>query len=219
MIAYREGLPPRPERVAALPLNEKGYPIPFFVSYVDGKPDFRVIDATKFIRCVRQKLCWVCGQELGKYHCYVGGPMGALNRISAEPPSHAECAEYAVKACPFILLPKSKRRVANMPEGYAELPGTMLQHNPGVTVIWTTDRPVLLQRIPDEGALFYLDEPTSVRWYTEGRAAWRWECINSIAMGIKDLIKMARESEDPDSELRQIDERILELHKRLPAAI
>jgi len=47
--------------------------------------------------CVRHKRCWLCGQPLGKFMCFVVGPMCAINKTSAEPPSHRDCALYAVQ--------------------------------------------------------------------------------------------------------------------------
>ena len=33
-----------------------------------------------------------------------------MNRTSAEPPSHRDCAEFAVKACPFLTQRELTRR-------------------------------------------------------------------------------------------------------------
>lgn len=46
-----------------LKVNPKGYPIPFFVAYVNGKPDFRLLDPKKQYYCIHQKLCAICGEE------------------------------------------------------------------------------------------------------------------------------------------------------------
>lgn len=43
----RHDLPPLIPRIAKLPLNDSGYPVPFFVGYVNGKPDFRCSDADR----------------------------------------------------------------------------------------------------------------------------------------------------------------------------
>ena len=42
-------LPPMPSRIAALPVDERGYPVPWFVAWIDGKPEFRCADPAKFL--------------------------------------------------------------------------------------------------------------------------------------------------------------------------
>lgn len=165
---YREGLPELPDRMKHLPLNAKGYPIPFFVKTVNGVPDFRVLDETNFARATYEGLCHICGGKLGRYRVYAGGPLCALQLISSEPPSHRECAEYAVRACPFLLLPRSKRRTAGLDTPVPE-PGSkvvMVEENPGITALLVTERGAL----PVNG-LFRLTHVTEVIWFTEGRAA------------------------------------------------
>src|SRR5262245_17927108 len=100
---------PLPARMARLPISPAGYPVPWFVATIKGEPDFRVIGPDKIARAVRADLCWLCGQTLGRFKAFVGGPMCAVNRTSAEPPSHRECAEYAVRACPFLTRPRMRR--------------------------------------------------------------------------------------------------------------
>ena len=46
---YAKGLPERPDHIMRLPVDGRGYPVPYFASYFDGKPDFRVIDRDKVI--------------------------------------------------------------------------------------------------------------------------------------------------------------------------
>ena len=60
--------------------------------------------------------CWLCGQTLGKHMTFPIGPMCAITRTTAEPPSHLACAEYAVKACPFLSQPRMRRNERDLPE-------------------------------------------------------------------------------------------------------
>src|SRR5437764_29347 len=99
-------LPALPSRLKLLPVDERGFPVPWFVAWIDGKPDFRVVDQRKMAIAVSEKRCWVCGDFLGRYMAFVIGPMCAVNRVSSEPPSHRECAEFSVRACPFLTKPK-----------------------------------------------------------------------------------------------------------------
>ena len=89
-----------PDRIKRLPIDEEGFPVPYFVPYVNGRPEFRGFDGEKLGICVRQKRCWLCGEPLGKFMVFVIGPMCAVNRTSAEPPSHRDCPQFAVRACP-----------------------------------------------------------------------------------------------------------------------
>ena len=184
--APRADLPaPIPDRIAKLPIDERGYPIPFFVDYFDGKPEFRAMDGRKYDRCVREKLCWVCGERLKKHVAFVLGPMCTITRTSAEPPSHLECAEWSVKACPFLTKPQMKRRTDDRmaPMSEANAPGIPITRNPGVSAVWVTTRYTLF---PDDHGrpLIEVGDPADVTWWREGRAATREECLESIESGL-----------------------------------
>ncbi len=197
MSALRKDLPPLPDRMRHLPVESRGYPVPHFIAFIDGEPDFRVMDGEKLRDCVRFKRCWLCGQALGRNVSFVVGPMCAVNRTSAEPPSHRECAEFAVKACPFLSRPKAKR-LEGLPEGTTEGAGFMIRRNPGVALIWTTNaRAFSVFRAPG-GVLFDIGEPESVSWYAEGRPATRAEVLASIDSGCPALEEMARQ-EGPEA--------------------
>src|SRR4029077_8964998 len=109
-LVTRPELEPLPERMRHLPVNSKGYPVPWFVAWVDGQPEFRAMDGAKFRRAIREKLCWVCGGKLGVYVCLVAGPMCGINRTSSEPPCHLECAQWSARNCPFLSNPRQVRR-------------------------------------------------------------------------------------------------------------
>jgi hypothetical protein len=79
-----------------------GYPVPFVQMWLDGKPDFRVIDPEKSTRCVRQKLCAVCGVRLGEFCYFIGGDLCKANHLFTDPAMHGQCAEFATQACAFL---------------------------------------------------------------------------------------------------------------------
>lgn len=147
----RDGLPPLPEYMKNLPISDKGYPIPWFVYVGPNGPDFRVIAPAKREIALKRKLCWICGDDLGVWYkrklvyrkslAFVAGPMCGINQISAEPPSHYQCAKFAALACPFLTLPKAQRREAGLPEGHEEIGSAthMIMRNPGVAMIWITN--------------------------------------------------------------------------------
>ncbi len=183
----RSDLPPLTDRLAALPVDELGYPVPFFVSWIDGKPEFRVADGKKWKLCVTQNLCCVCGQPLGAHKAFAIGPMCSINRTTAEPPAHYECAEWAVRGCPFLSKPKMVRRENGLEDLKEASPpaGISIDRNPGVTCIWTTKKYSLFT--VDNGYLIRLGEPERVEWYREGRIATRLEVLESITTGLPKL--------------------------------
>ena len=178
-----------PDRMKRLPVNDQGFPVPYFVPYIDRKPEFRGFDGEKMAICVRLKRCWLCGQPLGKFMAFVIGPMCAVTRTSAEPPSHQGCALYSVQACPFLTQPKMRRNEKDMPE-HLEPAGIMLRRNPGVTMMWTTQRYSIF-RDGRGGALFNVGDPERVEFFAEGRAATRDEIMYSISTGMPILREMA----------------------------
>jgi hypothetical protein len=216
------GMPPLPPRFLKLPLDPRGYPVPrFCYQRDDGTYDFRVIAPGWPERCTRNRLCWLCGEKLGKFMCAVIGPMCAINRNTAEPPCHRECAEFAVQACPFMRFPNRKRDTADLPEEGYKAGGeeVAIQRNPGVTALYTmTD---YKPRWVDSGGgrkslMFTLGEPVEVTWWAHGRTATREEIMASIEGGLPILRKMAEaEGKDAIEHLEQITERGLKL---VPAA-
>lgn len=200
----RPELPPMPTRIERLPVDGRGYPVPWFVVWLDdaaervepglGRPEFRVMDEVKLVEAVRFSRCWVCGGPLGANRAFVLGPMCAVNRTSAEPPSHRECADWSARACPFLTRPHMVRREAGMPEESVEPAGIMLRRNPGVALVWVTrnERAALAPR-PDgsKGVLFNIGDPQEVVWYAEGRPATRAEILESIESGLPALRELA----------------------------
>ena len=200
---------PIPANMRKLPIGPNGYPVPWFVAWLDGKPEFRVADSEKQMLAVHHRRCWVCGERLNNRVTHVIGPMCSVNRVSSEPPSHPECAIYSARACPFLTRPGMVRRDNDLPEGTTSA-GEMITRNPGAMCLWTTKAPGF-EIITDgrNGRLFYLFEPTEVRWMAEGRAATRAEVEASIASGYPFLTRMADEQGLPA---------IMELNKMVAAA-
>ena len=175
-----------PARMSRLPINERGYPIPYFVAVkANGEHDFRYADAEKFESCIKQRLCWLCGDRLGQYMVFAIGPMCVVNRNTSEPPCHLECAQYACRACPFLSNPAMRRNEkALTEEGYAA--GILIPRNPGVTALWITKR-YRLKHDEKGMILFDIGEPTNVIWYREGRPATRGEVLESMYNGLPSL--------------------------------
>ena len=190
-----------PDRMKSLPVDKRGFPIPKFVDWIDGEPDFRVLAPEHFARCLRHRKCWICGEQLGAYASFVIGPMCIINRISSEPPSHRECAQFAAINCPFLSKPLAKRRTAGLPED-RHAPGLMIEHNPGVSCVWTT-RTWGTMRVHN-GILVQIGEPNDVEFYTEGRRATNAEVHASIAKGWPFLCEAAdKDGGDQPKQIRR----------------
>ncbi len=195
----RPDLKPLPHRMKSLELDDRGYPVPFFVAYVNGKPEFRAMDPDKLRRCVKFKLCWVHGEQLGRFMTFVVGPMCGINRNSAEPPSHLECGRWSAVNCPFLSNAGRVRREDELIDNktlQANSPGIAITRNPGVTLLWTTKS--YKARIYDDGLLFTLGDPEHVQFYANGKLANRSEILASIESGVPHLRKLA-EQQGPEA--------------------
>lgn len=78
------------------------YPVPFVQMWIDGKPDFRVIDPQRAEECLNEKLCAICGKRLGEFCFFIGGSLCRENHLFSDAPMHEACAEFASKTCPFV---------------------------------------------------------------------------------------------------------------------
>ena len=187
-------LTPLPLRMQDLPIDpQKHIPVPWFVQWIDGKPDFRIMDGAKWRRAVREKLCWVCGRQLGAYLVFAIGPMCAINRTTSEPPCHLECARWSAMNCPFLSRPHMHRRDGGLPEEAEDtIGGVGIKRNPGVSLLWIT-RTYTVWRPEGGGHLIEVGPPVDVEWYAEGRKATREEVMESIRTGLPLLEEIAQQ--------------------------
>lgn len=191
-----------PDRIAALPRDERGFPIPWFAAEIDGKPDIRVADTHKMARAIKERRCWVCGERLGVHMAFVIGPMCGINRVISDPPSHRACAEFSVMNCPFLSRPLAKRTSDEIRDKgiVHDAAGFGLKRNPGAVGIWVTKSyRVFRPNAGNAGILFSLGDPEKVTWYASGRAATREEVEHSIATGLPSLQELAgqQDREEP----------------------
>ena len=217
-------LPSPPIRIARLPKDERGYPIPWFVAWfkeggecdrhvAGAKADFRVLASGKRELAVKKRLCWVCGEPLGVHQVFAIGPMCAVNRVTMEPPSHRACVEYSAQACPFLTVPARRRNEAGLDEIEHKVAGLMIARNPGAIALWESAyRPFKVAN----GWLIRIGEPHRVDWWAKGRHATREEIEEAIATGYPELMKMA-ELEGPES-VAELEDLHRDAQRFLPAA-
>lgn len=204
-----------PPGVARLPLDGRGYPIPWFVDRAaplhDGNPDFRIMDGKRLKLAIRDKRCWICGDPIRtKTSVFVAGPMCGINRTSAEPPNHSWCAEWAARACPFLAVPKRLRDARGLPANVTQA-GVGIKRNPGVVMLWES-RTYATWRPETGGVLFDIGDPVSVDWLCEGRDATHAEVMASVETGLPLLLEQAAKGgAEACFQLGQMTERLLAL--------
>lgn len=183
-MTLRPELTDLPARIARLPVH-RGYPVPWFVAWQDGAPEFRAMDVQKFGRAIRERRCWVCGDTLGRHLAFVIGPMCAVNRTSSEPACHLECATWSARFCPFLSRPHMVRRHDDVINESGAGTASILR-NPGAAGVWVTGS-YKLEKVGKSAASGYLvmmGPPSQVLWFCEGRPATRAEVLASIDSGM-----------------------------------
>jgi hypothetical protein len=109
--------PTIPEAIRKLPRDARGYPIPFAQFRApDGTPDFRVIDQQRVQRCIKDRLCGICGEVLNYWIVFIGGPACKASHLYADPPMHPGCAAFAAIACPFVAGTHTRYSSDRLPE-------------------------------------------------------------------------------------------------------
>ena len=221
--------PPRPEPIEDCPVRptlkdipirmmdlptDRGFPVPWFVDWIDGTPEFRLMNGEKWKRAVREKLCWVCGKKLGAYLCFVLGPMCGITRTTSEPACHRECARWSARFCPFLSRPHMMRRGQEelAAAGAQSMGGTGLSRNPGVVLLWSA-RDYKVFRPEGGGMLIQVGDPLEVEWWAEGRKATRDEVQESIRTGLPSLEEVARQE---DGAMEDLSRRVTAFEQYLP---
>lgn len=106
-----------PAALAARPVDpRRNLPIPFSSETPDGGHDFTLVTDIQVIRCIREKLCALCGTPLGYWISFLGGPNAYRARTYTDPPGHPDCMEWAVTLCPFIAMANYRRATARRHE-------------------------------------------------------------------------------------------------------
>ena len=158
-----------PPEVAARPRDKRGLPI-LFTSEIedDGTPNFRVSDGRKVAECAKKQLCGVCGQKLGYWIAFIGGPMGCENRCFADPPMHRACAEYALNVCPYLATKADRSLALQAKHGdeFAANDPTLIVEKPSKVGLYMTRG---FRLIPNgNGFLFHAEPPKEIVWHEMG---------------------------------------------------
>jgi hypothetical protein len=213
MNSIRPGLVQLPHFMRGLPLDKRGYPVPWFVEWVNGEPEFRAMSVQKLHAAIKQRLCWVCGKKLFPEMVFVVGPMCTATRISPEAPCHRECALFAALSCPFLSKPQMTRRRNDLPTDIQMADG-LNPRNPGATVLWFTRRFDLVQN--GRSVLFRMGRSFRVDWYANGRAATPEEALEAFEQSMTALWEISNRNGDSEAQRRDMTVSIAEARKTLP---
>lgn len=177
-----------------------GYIVPWFVSWYVGdrqvnenepgaRPSFPTIDIGRLHTCRKFNKCWICGAKLGTYKAFVFGPASAISATSMEPPSHRDCARYAVQVCPHLINENARytldRGNYRMKEGEEQMPGISPEH-PGLIVIYIVKMYGFRMQDRARGlGIFELPfEPESIEFWYEGHKATIEQAANAIQRAV-----------------------------------
>lgn len=151
-----------PTRMAQLPKDKRGYPIPANVMRdKDGAPHFTINDENVRQRQIEQDLCAICGTKLFRFRWLSGGPMSVFHPdgMFIDTPLHHECMQYAMQVCPYLAAPNYNKRIdgatlqADKAPGIQLLDPTVMDNRPPVFVALQLAREDVL-RVMDGMRLF-----------------------------------------------------------------
>lgn len=207
---------PEPVQISRLRRDRHGRAVPWFIDWNDGNPDFRVVRRGVAIEALRKGLCWVCGTHRGADAAFVlTGPISVVNRFAPEPPCHAACAIYTVRACPFLTTPRMRRRENNLPDDRIGPSDAAILDNPGVAVVWFGG-PWSIERDGSGGVLFKLGAPSQVRWYSQGVIATRDQVLEAFDASLPRVRAWAQE--DGPEHVLALEGRVAAAMVHVPAA-
>lgn len=99
-------------RVAKLPRDRRGLPIPYVVLKDEhNTPDFIVNDTKLVYQCIAEGRCSLCGEKMDDEDVwFVGGQMSGLDPrgMYIDPPVHHECGSFALQVCPYLAFGRYK---------------------------------------------------------------------------------------------------------------
>jgi hypothetical protein len=188
-----------PDRVARLDRDKRGYPIPWNVLRNDnGFPFFTVNDDRRGWLALRGELCPICGERLGRFRYYVGGPLSAFhpNGWFLDLPGHYDCIRFALQTCPYIAAPKYLGRVDVVhaeqlpPEARVLLDDTQIPERPEVFVALAGSRVEIGEPRGPGGALIPYTRPRppylGIEYWRHGRRLSEIEAMPFLRAALGD---------------------------------
>jgi hypothetical protein len=191
-----------PESMTTLPLDDRGLPVPHYIEWVDGEPDYSRVKPGWHAHARKNNLCWLCNEFLGVSKWFVlDDIMRCVSRTAADLPSHCACAEFAAKNYPCMTEPLIKRKRQHEPVPRDDRPPV-----PRVCCLWETKDYRVFPNPSNTSLLIDLGAPNRATFWCEGRAATHEEVLESVAGGVPYLWAEA---------LEQGPQALLELTRRV----
>lgn len=167
-----------PKRMRVRPCDERGYPVPYIVM-IDkaGNPQFTINDMVRVKACINRNLCSICGSRHDQLKWFVGGSRCFLHPRGGfiDPPLHLECAEYALRVCPFLAAPRYSKRIDDAKLTAHNTPDNiklvriehMLPRQPEVFGLGSAHHMSVVHRGPGDFILV-VDRWEHVEWWKDG---------------------------------------------------
>ena len=141
----------------------------------DGGAIFTVNDDRKARTALRCGFCPICGEALGRWKWFVGGPRSAFDAHGwyLDLPGHHECIRFALATCPYLAAPRYLGRIdvpdpSKLPlEASVLIDHTMIPERPELFVAVASSRIEVQWR---DGLLAPYVRPTARRWLTNSGA-------------------------------------------------
>lgn len=151
---------PIPPRMRNLPLDKRGYPIPYTVLVEGGDVFFTINREDLRMKCLREDRCPICGTKLFRGRWFVGGPGSGLlpNGSYRDPPMHDECAHYALKVCPWLVVTEYDKRISHLfePQTVATVDPTVIPDKPPLFVALMAVSQDIISVMTPEGAQIHI---------------------------------------------------------------
>lgn len=132
-----------PPGLAKRPVDPKrGLPIPVMnmpVGELDpSQADFTAINAVSVYTAATNNLCGICGNTLGYWFAFIGGPKSYEHRSYVDPPFCLDCAEASLRLCPHMAIPRHKRAPEHRLAEDAHTPAGFVEAKPEAIVMGIT---------------------------------------------------------------------------------
>jgi hypothetical protein len=135
--------------------DSRGMPVPFVVlKDKEGKHHFKINDTVKTMQCMAAGLCAICGQRMSVNDRWmVGGIASGFDKqgMYIDHPVHHECAEYALKVCPYLASRNYDATKTDLDKLAQKVAGDAILFNPTVD--------------PDRLPLFALIRPLQIMYF------------------------------------------------------
>lgn len=119
-----------PEGLAARPRDgRRGLPVPpvnLHPDPVSGMEavDFTVIDTRISTALSARRRCSLCGQPMGYWVAFLGGPRAAELMRYTDPPGCPDCMRAAIRLCPYVAIERHRRARDDRPGAGIIPPGS-----------------------------------------------------------------------------------------------